>query len=161
MGADVVDEPYHISAIRNQLTRNLGTLLPSVVDEMKIAFEHFIPAQGDEWVSVHALPAMVQIVARASSRIFVGLPKCRDEDYLNIAIGFTGDIRKSRMVINLFPSILHPIVLRLFPFTRNSLRRAAEHFRPIIVDRLKKAEQYGDDWPEKPVGQFNRIYAAL
>ncbi|KAH9942847.1 cytochrome P450 [Amylocystis lapponica] len=150
VGADVVDEPHHVGTIRNQLTRNLGMLMPDVVDEVQMAFKEYIPVQGDEWLSVPAWPTMTQIIARASSRIFVGVPKCRDRDYLAIAIGFTSDIARSRAILNLFPAFLLPITGRLFSFPRRSVRRGAVHFRPIIEERLNKLAQYGDAWAEKP-----------
>ncbi|KAH9942851.1 cytochrome P450 [Amylocystis lapponica] len=150
LGADAVDDPYHVGTVRNQLTRNLSSILPAVVDEVQIALKEHIPVQGDEWLSVSAWSMMTQIVARASSRVFVGIPKCRDKDYLGIATGFTSEVVRARAIMNLFPAVLLPIVGRVFSFPRKSVRHGIVHFKPIIEERLKQLEQYGDAWTEKP-----------
>ncbi|KAH9942848.1 cytochrome P450 [Amylocystis lapponica] len=150
LGADVFDEPYHIGTIRNQLTQNLSGILPAIVDEVQLALKEHICVQGDEWLSVSAWSTMTQIVARASSRVFVGVPKCRDKDYLGIAIGFTSEVVKAKAIMNFFPAVLLPIVGRVFSFPRKSVQRGVVHFKPIIKERLQKLEQYGDAWTEKP-----------
>lgn len=44
------------------------------------------------------------------------------------------------------------IVAKLFTNAPSSIRAAMGHLEPIIKDRLAKADQFGKDWPEKPVG---------
>ena len=78
-----------------------------------------------EWVAVDTVNVMQKIVARASNRVFVGLPLCpcvrvphpsladelaartgRDEDYVDLAINFTLDVMKDKYLINMFPPFL-------------------------------------------------------
>ena len=77
---------------------------------------------------------MIEIIARASNRVFVGLPLCsffsyyvdtssaenpllgRDPAFLAIATSFTLDVSKSRLVVNLFPPILKGYVMQCFTF---------------------------------------------
>ena len=68
------------------------------------------------------MTTMQQIVARASSRVFVGLPLCelpsqvlwptillrlgwtgRNQEYLDMAIRFTIDVMKDRVTMNITP----------------------------------------------------------
>ena len=74
MGSDVLDEPYHISAIRNQLTRNLGVLLPSVMDEIQTAFRQLVHLKDD------GLSTSPQSVARTHLMRRVGERRCSSSD---------------------------------------------------------------------------------
>ena len=94
MGPSTANNLYHVPVIRNTLTRNLGTLSGEIYDEICNAFAHCIPATDGasmsitvwpvnsnsasraEWTAVPALETMMQVVARTSSRIFVGQPLC-------------------------------------------------------------------------------------
>ena len=40
----------------------------------------------------------------------------------------------------------------LFSKVRETHRRAKVHLGPIIEERRRMYEKYGDDWPDKPVG---------
>ena len=47
LGRESSEDPYHIEVIRERLTRNLGALLPDVMDEIQHAFDETIIARGD------------------------------------------------------------------------------------------------------------------
>ena len=84
---------YHAQVARSQLTRNIGTLYPELINEITTAFDDIIDLKGNgecapirilfiwivgrtEWKSVPALSSMQIIISRASNRLFVGLPLC-------------------------------------------------------------------------------------
>lgn len=95
-GPEVMEDGYNVTVIRECLTRNLGPLYGDIHDEICNAFDQLIPATEDgEWfihmspcvtlslscgrTAWHAVPAlrtMREIVARTSSRVFVGHPLC-------------------------------------------------------------------------------------
>ncbi|OCH95706.1 cytochrome P450 [Obba rivulosa] len=150
LGLEVHKDPYHITLVREKLTRSLTVLLPEVLDELDLAIKEFIPVQGDEWLSVPVLTSMQRIVARATNRIFVGLPKCRDDDYLDLVINFTSAVIKGRTLINLFPTWMKPFVGSLISSTKRSADRATKHLQPIIDAREADFHKLGDSWDEKP-----------
>lgn len=107
---------------------------------------------------------------------FFSLYKClnqnilgRNPDYRALNEEFTISVFKGGYIINLFPNILkpsvHPNILtkkmlslplvrlagRLLTNVPASIKRAMAHLGPIIQDRLDKEEQYGPNWPGKPV----------
>lgn len=47
MGPAIAQNPYHIPIVRQQLTRNLAALFPSVREELAQAFSDNIPIDGD------------------------------------------------------------------------------------------------------------------
>ncbi|KAJ6548532.1 cytochrome P450 [Mycena capillaripes] len=85
---EVVMNPYHGAAIRASLTRNLGRCFPEVRDEIVHAFDDVLGLKDNEWKLVQVLPAILQVVARTSNRLFVGLPLCREPEYLDLNINF-------------------------------------------------------------------------
>ncbi|KZT08801.1 cytochrome P450 [Laetiporus sulphureus 93-53] len=147
---EVADHPIHISVIRGPLTRNFGVVLPDVVDEITVAMEELIPIKHDEWVTVPGLSTMRQIVCRASNRVFVGLPFCRNKEYLDIALNFTADVGKGRAIMMATPTILKPLVGRLLPWSRRAVRQFSAMMKAVIEERIKQLEKHGRDWSDKP-----------
>ncbi|KAF9269386.1 cytochrome P450 [Marasmius fiardii PR-910] len=141
--------PYHVDVIRTTLTRNIGAKFDEVLDEIKTSFDEIVPVR-DEWVEFPAVATIQSIVVRASNRLFVGLPLCRDPDYCDLNIKFTIQVVVNSLLIDLFPNFLHPIVGRILTTRKSSLRRAMRHLAPIIEERMEMERQYGKDWTDKP-----------
>jgi hypothetical protein len=70
----------------------------------------FTDVTGADWTPVPVLKASTRVVARASNRIFVGAPLCRDLAYLEICIGFTRALIVARLLLGWFPKFLKPCV---------------------------------------------------
>ncbi|KAI0638659.1 cytochrome P450 [Trametes polyzona] len=144
-----VDDQFHVAVVRDKLTRSLQALCPDVLDEVTAAFQEYIPPT-DDWVAVRVFPIVQQIIARASNRVIVGLPKCRDPEYLKVAINFTHDVFISSFIINLFPDVLKPFVARMTTMVSRNKRILTPMIVPMLQERQAMYEKYGDDWPEKP-----------
>ncbi len=86
-------DPYHVEVIRGAFTRNIAACFADVQDEIRAAFSDHIPmtegmelysvADGGalaniiiDWIEVPAYQAALQIICRASNRMFIGLPLC-------------------------------------------------------------------------------------
>ncbi|KAI8989894.1 cytochrome P450 [Trametes punicea] len=144
------DDLSHVPVVRDKLTRSLQLLCPEVVDEVSTAFQEYIPAKEDEWVGVRIFPIVQQVIARASNRVIVGLPKCRDPKYLEVAVNFTKDVFISSFIINFFPDILKPIIGRMTTIVSKNKRILLPMIRPMLQERQRMYEKYGDDWEGKP-----------
>jgi hypothetical protein len=81
-----------------------------MIDEMCYAFEDEIQFPenntGDSWVSVNINEALMKIICRISNRTFVGLPLCRDKDYVDVNIKYTMDVVLGSQVVRMCPSFL-------------------------------------------------------
>jgi len=150
LGHLVHDNPYHIPLILSKLTRNLGVLCPDIRDEVAMAFEEALNLKGNEWKCVPAFSMVQKVVCRASNRIFVGLPLCRNPDWVDLNIRFTMDIVKAGIIIGLFPNFLAPLVARFLTSIPGSTRRGIRLLGPIIEERQKYLEKYGNAWADKP-----------
>ncbi|KAG6872887.1 hypothetical protein C0995_005592 [Termitomyces sp. Mi166 len=149
MGPEAFHNHYHVEVIRSPLTRNLVARFPDVQDEIKSAFEEYIP-QTEEWTLIKALSTIRKIVSRSSNRLFVGLPICRNDDYRDLNVEFAVDVMKTAQFINLFPNFLKPFAGRYFSNLESQIQRAMGHLRPFIQERLDNDAKYGKDWSERP-----------
>jgi hypothetical protein len=84
------EHPEGIAAIRNDLTRNIAGILSGLQDEISFAFDKEL---GDfqDWKETPVHGIVLKLVARLSARTFVGLPLCRDDEWLSATINLTTD----------------------------------------------------------------------
>ncbi|KAJ7720374.1 cytochrome P450 [Mycena maculata] len=150
MGSEIHTNPYHVQAIRSQLTRNLGRCFPQVRDEIVNAFDDVLGLKDKEWKLLHVLPSIMQIVARTSNRLFVGLPLCREKEYLDLNIDYTVLVFTRGLMIRLIPEFLKPILAPLIMNRKSSIRHALKFLGPSINERLQKEEEYGPERPDRP-----------
>ncbi|KAK0433041.1 cytochrome P450 [Armillaria borealis] len=116
-------------------------------DEIQEAFNDNIPMTED-WIDVLIYERILQIVCRASNRMFVGLPLCRTCIELNI--NFTVNVFACAHIINLFPSFLKPVAGFILTPRRRALAKAEKFLGQTIRERLQEEDIHGNDWPGKP-----------
>ncbi|KZT50822.1 cytochrome P450 [Calocera cornea HHB12733] len=146
----VVLHPWHFAVVRKQMTQNLGAKFPEVYDEVLTAFEDELqlPANGD-WRPVHAHDLIMSVVCRASQRLFVGLPLCRDPEYNRISRDFSGTVMMGGFLIALFPTFLKPLVGRYFSAAPKAIRGVEKYIVPMIEERWRQERELGDVWNER------------
>ncbi|PWW80839.1 hypothetical protein C7212DRAFT_161685, partial [Tuber magnatum] len=98
-------DPYHIKLIQTKLTQRLSIILPEVMEEVVLSWEQNTNI-GKEWTKVRIWVVMLQIVARATNRMFVGAPLCRDQEYLNNVIQYSIKVVKAGAILDTLPRIL-------------------------------------------------------
>ncbi|KAJ7445896.1 cytochrome P450 [Mycena latifolia] len=150
MGAHLTRNPYHVTAVRGSLTRNLARCFPEVHDELVHALDDVLALDGEEWKPIQVLPSMMQVVARTTNRLFVGLPLCREKEYLDLNIHYTIAIFARGQIIGLLPDLLKPIFAPLLSSRKSSLRHALKFLGPLIDKRLDRENELGRDWPDRP-----------
>ena|ERR1700761_1176188 len=94
-------KPVQIPLVKHKLTRNIASLFPAMMDEMLCAFNDEMPQSGS--TSVRVLDTFMRIVCRVSNRTFIGKPMCRDSDFMDINIRYTGDVGLGIAVLSCFP----------------------------------------------------------
>ncbi|KAF8631768.1 hypothetical protein AX15_002204 [Amanita polypyramis BW_CC] len=141
----------HIPIIRQQLTRQLGDSFPEIREEVITSFDEALGTPDNTgWIIVPALDTALEVVFRTAHRMFVGLPLCRNPEYRSFNKQFAVQISKVGSLIRLFPVWLKPIIGRLFADAPEALKRAKNHLRPIVEERWRDMERYGNDYPGKP-----------
>ncbi|KAK0460648.1 cytochrome P450 [Desarmillaria tabescens] len=142
-------DPYHLDVVRGALTRNIGACFADVQDEIKAAFKDNIPMTED-WVEIPAYETILQIVCRASNRMFVGLPLCRNREYIKLNINYTIEIFAFDRILHLLPTILKIIVSSIYTPRKNAVAKAEKFLGKTIRERLQQQNLHGKDWPGKP-----------
>ncbi|KAJ6592478.1 cytochrome P450 [Mycena capillaripes] len=150
MGPEITANPYHQHTVRTALTRNIGRCLPQMHDEFVRAFEDEFALDGTEWKEITVMPHAMQVVARTSARVFVGLPLCRNQEYVDLSISYTVAVFGRAQIIAMFPSFLKPIFGRLLSSRRSSIRQAMKTLGPVIEERLAKDAELGPDRVDRP-----------
>ncbi|KAF8549777.1 cytochrome P450 [Imleria badia] len=150
MAPEIHRNPYHDSVVHSQLTRNIGALYPEIRNEVIAAFDEILDLKGTEWKNVPALSTVQKVVCRTSNRMFVGLPLCRDPDWIDLNIRYTIDVVKGAAILILFPKLLKPVAARLFTNVHQNKQRGRKLIGPIIEERQNYLNEYGDKWADKP-----------
>ena len=78
----------HFRMIQTKLTPMLGSLTGPMEEEVKFGLDNHFP-RSEEWTTIKPYHAILELVARTSARVFVGLPLCRTEKWLEISTQFT------------------------------------------------------------------------
>ncbi|KAI0800568.1 cytochrome P450 [Fomes fomentarius] len=141
---------YQIGLIRNQLTRAIPLVLPDIIDELDVAMPTYLPLKGDEWVTVNMVSTLKKVIARVSSRVFVGLPLCRNQHYLDIVVNFAIDMISDRTRFMEYPPFLRPLLARLKSDTGRNVGKASQYLSPIFDERRAMLEAFGEGYTGKP-----------
>jgi len=108
-----------------------------------------------EWRPVEIFNPILRTVSRTSSRVFVGLPLCRNEEWLTVAMRFTRDVYKTVNNLARIPKLIRPFYAWMYNSTEliSTHRKKAEILLgPTIQSRLegeRLAEKNGAVY-EKP-----------
>ncbi|KAJ7122773.1 cytochrome P450 [Mycena epipterygia] len=150
MGPNILGNPYHISVTRVGMTKNLDARFDEVRDEIVRTFEDHLALEGDEWKAIPAQATVMQVICRTSNRLFVGLPLCRNSDYLNLNFEFTISVVVAAQMINILPGFLRPILGPWISPLKKYLRRADKHLGVLVAERLRMEEELGNNYPDRP-----------
>ncbi|TFY69205.1 hypothetical protein EVJ58_g555 [Rhodofomes roseus] len=143
------DDAYHTNVIRAQLKSNLDAVFPTMYDELSTAFDEEVPATPD-WKAYTTFEILKDVVARTSGRVFVGLPMCRDKEYLALNKQYPVDMVIRGLIIRSFPDELRPFAGKLFSAFPYHLRNGIKHLGPSITERLRLRQEYGAKWEGRP-----------
>ncbi|KZS96405.1 cytochrome P450 [Sistotremastrum niveocremeum HHB9708] len=151
LGPNVHKNDYHVPIVRSQFTRSLTAMYPEIHDEICSAISDQITPQGEEWISINAIGFVSQVVARANNRTFVGLPLCRDPEFLELNLRYTMDVVIGAEICRPFPVILKGIVARLFTPVAAATKKATKKLQPLIRSRYSLLRTHGKDYEDKPL----------
>lgn len=90
---------------------------------------------------------LLQLVARVSSRVFVGPELCTNEDWLDVSVNFTNHAMAAVEALASWPSILRPFAYMFLPDIRTAKRefaRAREILKPVFQKRREQNRKARD-----------------
>ncbi|KAL8721582.1 MAG: hypothetical protein Q9181_007677 [Wetmoreana brouardii] len=127
------------------MSPHLHAYVDLVRDELDYAMAMEMP-ESDKWTGVVLGETLLRLVACISARFIVGLPLCRNEEWLRVSTIVGLNVFTQVLVIRLLPPLLQPftpIIARCLPMwyrLRENLDMAYQLLRPFITE-LQAAEK--------------------
>ncbi|KAI0046805.1 cytochrome P450 [Auriscalpium vulgare] len=152
IGEDILENNHHIRVIQTQLTRQIAATLDDVHEEVVMAVADAISVNdGGGWIRVSHVQEVIRgIIARTSSRRFVGEPLCRNEHYHQANLDFATYFGEDGKMINNFPRFMKPLAAFMYSHTKTHILSQMKFIQPLVEDRRRKQKELGDNWQGKP-----------
>lgn len=155
---DVWGNTIHFDIVRNNLReKDMGSLAGIIAEERSEAFRLY---WGDckEGKVVNAWDSMVRIIARAALRIMVGLPGCRDENYLEQSRLYANAVLVDACFINSLPPAVRPVIAPLLAIrARYYERKLLNILIPLVQERMRQYDEK-EGQVDGPVRSINFYY---
>ncbi|KAI1360063.1 cytochrome P450 [Xylaria arbuscula] len=123
--------------VRIKLTQSLGLVTSDLVEETRMVVDD-VYGQDAEWATRKIREDLLEIVARVSSRVFLGDKLCRNRRWLDISKTFTVDTFVLSHIMRVAPAILRPLVYLVLPHSgrlRGAVRDAYKLIHPEVIKR--------------------------
>lgn len=157
---DVWGNTIHFDIVRKHLgPKNMESLAGIIGEEWDRAFQ-VCWGFSREGTVVNAWDSMVRIISHAALRIMVGLPGCRNDDYLEESRLYANAVLVDACFINCIPPIVRPIAGRLLAFrARYYQRRLLRTLLPMVDEKLREYQdpKIQNDDPVCSPSQFRPI----
>jgi cytochrome P450 len=121
---------------RVKITQSLNLITHDLVDETT-ASVHDVFGEDHEWHTAMLKINVAELVARLSSRVFLGLPLCRNRRWLDIAKNYTVDSFAGSQLLRKSPAIIRPIMYWFNPHCTR-LRAQVRDARKLIMPEVEK-----------------------
>ncbi|KAK4184512.1 cytochrome P450 [Podospora australis] len=121
------------ATMRHLLVRNTPVVLDSFTAEVEHAVETNIGGQLSEkgWTPIRVRDAMSRVASLMSGRAFVGLPLCRDPEWVEATTRYTQDVSIAYIYLRALNPIIKPFVAPFSAQVKSLLRH-----REINVEKL-------------------------
>lgn len=140
-----VDNAEIFPAIRSDLTKGIGGLLPLIQDETRFVLDEKVYGGSQpDWKAVPIYQAALQLVAHMSGRVFVGLPLSREKGWVDSSINYALDCGRSRNESQRWNPILRPWVQPYLPAVRRikqHLRDAKQWMSPLVAELISQDDK--------------------
>ncbi|KAL7624096.1 hypothetical protein AAE478_005653 [Parahypoxylon ruwenzoriense] len=128
--------------VRVKLTQSLNLVTNDLVDETSASL-YDVFGDNKEWNTRLIRDDILEVVARLSSRVFLGKDLCRNRRWLEIAKDYTVDSFLVSRIMRAVPAMLRPLVYILIPQSR-SLIRAVRDARKLINPEVQRRKAVVD-----------------
>ncbi|TEB33855.1 cytochrome P450 [Coprinellus micaceus] len=146
---DSPTEPYHFDVVRLSLTRSFPSRFDDICDEISASVGDMF-GHSSAWNGVPLVRSLVPVIARTTNRLFIGLPLCRDREFLSGTQRFTSGRVATANVLQLVPGALKPLVGKLISPVATALRELEPILGPIIRERLHQDAVQGAERADRP-----------
>ncbi|KAH6904042.1 cytochrome P450 [Coprinopsis sp. MPI-PUGE-AT-0042] len=140
---------YLVDVVRGPLTRGFPSRFDDIKDEIAASFNDIIPVKN-EWTAYPLLGTLIPIICRTTNRLFVGLPLCRNPDWIRINCTLTVHIFNAGNTLNKLPGFFRPIVGRWISIYDKEAKIVQKHLTPLVEERMRQEEALGKKYEGRP-----------
>ncbi|KAI1296156.1 cytochrome P450 [Xylaria venustula] len=136
------DNDIGIVVIQKYLT-SLVRMTEPLSEEAEFAL-HDIYTENEDWHVENLKNINLALVARLSSRIFLGEELCRNEEWLKITVNYTVDLMKAAEQLRQVPGPFRRLVHWFLPEAkglRAEVKQAGDIIRPVLEKRRREKER--------------------
>ena len=127
----------HRQVIQREMTRGQDSYTNDMIEEIEEALGRSWGYNTQDWEEVKVFDTMIDLISRVVCRVLVGLPLCRDEEYLQSARTFGRNVVLISYFENLLIPLLRPILVPLaMSYDMFHYRRIAKFISPIVKERM-------------------------
>ncbi|KAK8867734.1 cytochrome P450 [Apiospora arundinis] len=125
--------------VRTSMNQTLERICGDMYDELGYAFDTRFGTDEDNWREIDLFATMRLVIAQAAGRFTVGLPLCRNEQYLMDNINIGDNLIANGGIAGGTPASLRPFIGPLYPlvFIKPKIRNIEKHFKPTYLERLE------------------------
>ncbi|KAL4953557.1 cytochrome P450 [Aspergillus filifer] len=132
--------------VNTEMNAALESIVAAMNDELGVAFDRWFGSDTVNWKEIDLLETVRPIVAQAASRFTVGLPLCRNDDYIRTSFEAIDGCVITAGVVGGTPPILRPLVGPLVGLkARLASRRIRKFLEPLYRERLEILKYARDD----------------
>ncbi|EXJ89682.1 hypothetical protein A1O3_02749 [Capronia epimyces CBS 606.96] len=134
-------DPWPGMLVKTEINAMLENVCADMNDELAHAFDRLLGDTGsdsDSWKEIDLLHTVRLVVAQAASRFTVGLPLCRNQQYLRDCLRVVDGIVLNGGLTGACPRALRPILGPIFSWNlRRHVDRVKKHFEPLYRRRMQ------------------------
>ncbi|KAK0614946.1 cytochrome P450 [Bombardia bombarda] len=134
------------AVIMRDLTKYLNKVTEPLAEETSLALAELLPASpASDWQTVPLRETMLRLLARISSRVFLGEELCRDEAWLKVTREYTVDGFRAAEELRLWPAPTRFFVHWFLPLCRRARAHVSQARRvigPVLERRRQQKKAY-------------------
>ncbi|KAK8129686.1 hypothetical protein PG999_002066 [Apiospora kogelbergensis] len=141
----------HVHLVMTKLTRNVGNLVPSLMEEVEVAmpgaWDGTTDAEG--WQGVDVFETLRVVIGQVTNRVFLGAPLCRNRELLDAGVAYAQAIPIAAQLITLFPIWLRWVVAPLITMPNRKYEKiwfklTLPEVKARLLDYDKKGQEKAD-----------------
>ncbi|KAI1366907.1 cytochrome P450 monooxygenase [Xylaria arbuscula] len=126
-----------LTVTSKQMTRSIGQVTEPLAEEIALGLSINL-GESTDWYEMQLAPALRDITARMSSRVFLGKELSRSEEWLQVTTNYSVDAFKAGGKLSRYPRNVRPYIGWLVPEckeVRKYYKRARAVIDPVIEER--------------------------
>ncbi|OBT62386.1 hypothetical protein VE03_08551 [Pseudogymnoascus sp. 23342-1-I1] len=161
VAADDNEWTFVVNLIKD-ITKELNNKTNDVLEEIQLGLGDLWGNDTHNWKEVDLLDMCLEMMSRVVSRVYVGLPLCRNPTYLGSSTHFAKFILVEALLAQLTPKPLRPLISPLLAqYDWMHFKRMDRCVNPIIRERASKSSPMamaeGKQDPDQPNDLLSRL----